>query len=502
MTIPIYQNEFDDGIAEAIKSSASIAYVAEAKPYQPSDSVIAKFASLEHPTLAKAGENDWDLFWLNSILVSVGWNKNDDVFDAGETYAARNSPVHKQFNYMHNERDIIGHMTASIVLDSNGNVIPDDVQTVPKTFDIAVASVLYAQWGDPELQERMDKIIAGIAEDKWFVSMECLFRGFDYAIITPEGEHKILARTEASSFLTKHLRIYGGSGEYEGNRLGRMLRNFTFSGKGLVDNPANPNSIIFNETSLFEASSASIDSPEININLQNNNHGENIMDPVNDTVNQLKSDLAKADQRFEKLTEKFDRMVEEAQASEKAKFEQTIAGLQVDVEDLTAKVDEAKATTVAKEQAIAELEKELKAVKAEKDELAETLAKSEADKVKAVRVGQLVEVGASTEEAEALVERWADSSDEQFADVVSLTQAKFPPEKDEDKDKKDKKDAKASDEDEDGASAADLDKAEVEDDDAAALAAAAVSETEELHESALAWTQTFLSGGDTDNDNN
>lgn len=502
MTIPVYQSEFDDGLAEAIKSSASIAYTTQAKPYKPSESLIEKINSLKHPALAKADNNDWDLFWLNSILVSVGWNKNDDVFDAGETFAARNSPIHKQFNFMHNEKDIIGHMTASIVLDSKGEVIPDSVDTVPTTFDIAVASVLYAQWGDPELQERMDKIIAGIANDEWFVSMECLFRGFDYAVVTPEGENKILPRTEASAFLTKHLRIYGGTGEYEGNKLGRMLRNFTFSGKGLVDNPANPNSIIFNDVDPFDTSKGS-NNVDTKINLSH--IGERKMADNNDAaVAKANSDLAKAEQRLEKLNDKFEKMVEAAQTSEKAKVEKQIAGLEVDIEDLTKKLDESKASEAGKDEVVAQLEKEFKTLKAEKEELEVTVAKVKADKVKAVRVSQLVEVGSSVEEAEALVERWVDSSDDQFADVVELTKSKFDFDKKDDKDDKKKKDAKASDEDDkaDEAAAADLDDAEVDDEDEAALAAASVNEADELHESCVAWTSSFLSGSDTDNDNN
>jgi hypothetical protein len=503
MTIPVYQSEFDDGLAEAIKSSASIAYTAEAKPYTPSASLIEKINSLKHPAQAKADSNDWDLFWLNSILVSVGWNKNDDVFDAGETFAARNSPVHKQFNFMHNEKDIIGHMTASIVLDSKGNVIPDSVDTVPTTFDIAVASVLYAQWGDPELQERMDKIIAGIAENKWFVSMECLFRGFDYAVVTPEGKNEIVPRTEASAFLTKHLRIYGGTGEYEGNKLGRMLRNFTFSGKGLVDNPANPNSIIFNGVSPFEVTKGASD-VKTTINFPSYSGEQNMSDINAQAVAEAKADTAKAEQRLEKLNDKFEKMVEAAQLAEKTKVEKQIAGLEVDVEDLEKSLAEAKAANVAKDEAVAQLEKEFKALKAEKEELETTIAKAEADKAAALRVTQLVEVGSSVEEAEALVERWADSSDEQFADVVEFTKSKFDFNKKDDKDdKKEKKDAKASDEDDkaDEAAAADLESAKVDDEDEAALAAASTNEADDLHQSCVAWTESFLGGSDTDNDN-
>ena len=47
-----------------------------------------------------------------------------------------------------------------------------------------------------------------------------------------KGTHcKIVPRSEQTSFLTKYLRSYGGSGEYDGARIYRVLRDFTFSGK-------------------------------------------------------------------------------------------------------------------------------------------------------------------------------------------------------------------------------------------------------------------------------
>ena len=79
--------------------------------------------------------------------------------------------------------------------------------------------------------------------------MECLFAGFDYALVDPDGNHKVLSRDEQSAFLTKHLRAYGGTGKYEGYTIGRALRNISFSGKGLVAKPANPRSIIINNNS-------------------------------------------------------------------------------------------------------------------------------------------------------------------------------------------------------------------------------------------------------------
>ena len=77
----------------------------------------------------------------------------------------------------------------------------------------------------------MKKIIAEIEEGKWYVSMECLFAGFDYALIGEEGSAKVLARDEESAFLTKHLRAYGGTGEYQGYKVGRALEIYLFQVK-------------------------------------------------------------------------------------------------------------------------------------------------------------------------------------------------------------------------------------------------------------------------------
>ena len=51
--------------------------------------------------------------------------------------------------------------------------------------------------------------------------------------------------------MSKHLRAYGGTGKYEGYTVGRLLRNISFSGKGLVSKPANPRSVILNDSKSF-----------------------------------------------------------------------------------------------------------------------------------------------------------------------------------------------------------------------------------------------------------
>ena len=85
--------------------------------------------------------------------------------------------------------------------------------------------------------------------------MECFFKGFDYGLFNSEtGEYKVLARNEETAFLTKYLRAYGGDGKHQNYKLGRVLRNITFSGKGFVDKPANPDSVIFTKNDFSKIS--------------------------------------------------------------------------------------------------------------------------------------------------------------------------------------------------------------------------------------------------------
>ena len=271
----IFEREILDGIGEKVKSSARVSL--EAKILLDSD--------YDHPSkediqktiagFGKSNPDQIDLYYLNSVLVSTGWNKNDDVFDPAEVWAAKDTPIDKQFNYMHNEGDIIGHITGSIVVDRNGVKIEFEEQ--PSEFDIITSAVIYKSWSNAELRNRMNTLIQEIDEGKWAVSMECLFSDFDYSVISPNGEMKVVARNEESAFLTKHLRVYGGKGQWEEFKIGRLLRNISFSGKGLVNQPANPRSIILDSSDdVFEqeikpliieefamSDTASVTSPEL-----------------------------------------------------------------------------------------------------------------------------------------------------------------------------------------------------------------------------------------------
>lgn len=436
MTIKIYQKEIDDDIGELVKSTASVAYCSEAKintaAIETAKDVISDPGILEK--IMAENKDQIDLHYIESVLVSCGWNKNDDVFLAQSTWDARNTPEDKQFNFMHDENDIIGHITGSYVLTKDGKAVADGAE-MPEDFDIITQAVLYNSWTDEENRERMQKIISEIQEGKWFVSMECLFSGFDYALQGPNGESKLLARGEDSAFLTKHLRAYGGTGEYEGYKIGRALSNIAFSGKGLVSRPANPRSVILNSKSTAQ------------FNVQEMNSNLSIVGDFNmsDTtllekqLAEVQADLANAKAENEAIKVK----IEEAKDKE---FASTIEAFETESEQSKAKIDELNELIKSTQARVAELEDQLSTSQTDLAEAIQTVAAMEQKEKTEKRKAALIEAGISEEDVEESLTSFDALGDEAFDSVVALMKKKaaWPPEQDEDKKgKKGKKDEDA-----------------------------------------------------------
>ena len=410
--IKIFQNEINDGIGELVKSTASVAYCSEASVR--TNITEAEAVNTVEKIVAE-NKDQIDLYYLESVLVSCGWNKNDDVFQAEPTWAARNTPEDKQFNFMHDENDIIGHITGSYVLTKDGKAVADN-DPMPEDFDIITQAVLYNSWTNSENRERMDNIIAEIEEGKWYVSMECLFAGFDYALTNADGDKKILARDEESSFLTKHLRSYGGSGEYEGYKLGRALSNIAFSGKGLVSKPANPRSVILKSVAFNLDDNSDFNIGEFNMS---DNLLEKQLEEVRAELNTAKSENEAIKAKIEEVKDK----------------------------ELASKVEAFEAEIQEKDSSIAELEESIKSTQARVAELEDFLAKSQEDLSVAMknmddmkkkekmekRKAALVEAGFDQEDVDAAIVAFDGLEDEAFDSVVAMYGKK--PKADKDKEK-------------------------------------------------------------------
>ena len=437
MNIPIYKAEIQDGLADAIKANASIAYVSPVSTYIPSRKQEEAAKVIAYNFKAEADNKDqFDLYYINSVLVSTGCNKNDDVFDLRETWAARKSPEDKQFNFMHDETDIIGHITSNIVVDQTGNVIPDEAQseTLPDKFDIITSSVLYNSWTDPKLSARMEKLIAEIEEGKWFVSMEALFNGFDFAIVDPQGNNKTIARNEESAFLTKYLRVYGGEGEYEGHKIGRLLRNITFSGKGLVSNPANPRSVIITDADPFLTS-------EAYAFTQSSLRENQMSDMLEKQVADLKAELVEAKSASEALKAEISSQKDEEFKTKIEAFEAAVAEKEAIIVQLNETVEANTAKTAELEESLAAVQTELEAAQAQ-------ILAHEAEVKAAARKALLAEAGFDEEEAEEALAKFAEVSDELFEEFAGYMKkkAKFPPKKDDEEDEEKDDEVEASEE--------------------------------------------------------
>jgi len=414
--INIYQKEVDDGIGDLVKSTASVAYCSEATLGDALFTIeAAKDIISDKEILSKVvaeNQDQIDLHYIESVLVSTGWNKNDDVFRPEQTWAARNTPEDKQFNFMHDENDIIGHITGSYVLTKDGKAIADDDSDRPDEFDIITQAVLYNSWTEPENMQRMEKIISEIKDGKWYVSMECLFAGFDYALTGEDGSAKILARNEESAFLTKHLRAYGGDGVYQGYKLGRALSNISFSGKGLVAKPANPRSVILNSKST-----AQFNVTESNSQLTIGDFNMSDTSLLEKQLEDVQSQLQAAQAENEAIKAK----IEEAKDKE---FASQVEAYEAKADESKATIDELNETIKSTQARVAELEDSLTT---SQNELAEAMKEMDEMKKKEAmmkRKASLVEAGFEEEEIEESLSNFDGLGDEAFEAVVALMKKK------------------------------------------------------------------------------
>lgn len=431
----IFEQEVADGLEEKIKASAAFSYASVAVPCSTAPQKIKHIKSL-------ASYDDSDLYYVQSILVSSSWNKNDDIFDKSEVWLARNTPEDKPTNLEHDESVIIGHIISNWPITEEGILIDENtpIENLPNKYHILTGSVIYKGFSQPELKERSNKLIAEIEEGNKYVSMECFFNGFDYGLVDKAtGEYKTLARNAETAYLTKYLRSYGGSGEHQNYKIGRVLRNITFSGKGYVNKPANPDSIIFNKELIPEASKifvektddlskAGVSNDQLTQEVENNTMNLDL-EPVMTEVAEIKAKLEALQgisEAFTAATTLKDKTIE-LEGTIKA-HEEKIAELTSALELATSEKEEA-----AKKKSEEEMtkEEEMKKVKSELDAANEVIAgyKSKEEEMakkekKMKRMASLVEAGVDNETAASTIEKFEGLDDEAFAAMTAIFAAK------------------------------------------------------------------------------
>lgn len=416
----IFKQEIEDGLEHAIKASASITFASLAEPCETNYSKINKneFKSL-------ASYEDKDLYYVQSILVSSSWNRNDDIFDKAEVWTAKNTPEDKPTNLDHDENLIIGHIVSNFPILEDGKLIDPDteIDDLPNKFHILTGSVIYRAFSIPELRDRAEKLIAEIESGQKYVSMECLFRGFDYGIMDSNGSYRVLARNDETAYLTKYLRAYGGMGEHQNYKIGRVLRQITFTGKGFVDKPANPDSIIFSKNLMNQEKNNESEKQGVSISQSNLKVETNTMS-LEKEVAEIKSTLDSLVTATETkvITDELQNTIK-AQESTIAEKEEAIKALEAEKSALAGSAEEYQKKA----------EEEYKKMKAELDAANETIAAykmKEADMMKKEkkmkRMASLVELGATAEIADSTTDKFESLDDESFEAMTSLLAATKP----------------------------------------------------------------------------
>ncbi len=415
----IYDVEKRDGLSESLCGDnglgvATITAKVKRASFSNFDKMIAslKDTSANMSTIEDLiGEDQPDLALIVSILASVGWNLNDDIFIPAELWAARGSAKHKPMNHMHNDSVILGHIVESHAIDKFGHKITlDENDSIPEEFDVEVAGVLYKAL--PARKDLIEDILSKANDGEMFVSMECWFPDFSYGFIDEDtGMTKIVERNESTAFLTKHLKIFNGTGEFQGNKVGRVLKDFVFGGQGFVSEPANPESVIkvaanktaankgFEEVALTDISKGGVDSMD-------QKEIEAIQNKLKDAEDKLEKSKAENSDIQTQLDEIKDK-----------DLDTKVGALQAKVDELTDQVTEARSQTEAVQKEKVDLQKKLDETVSDADKSKAELEKIQKSITANERLAKLSEVR-DIEDKEKTLADLAEMSDETFEIVV------------------------------------------------------------------------------------
>lgn len=298
-----------------------------------------------------------DLMFMQSVLVTTGENKNEDVFLPQEMWDARLTPAYKPVDWEHNTgRELTQEEQAQnpgkVVIDNqtigvmyNAYVVDDDHQRIdesktfasdfeiPSHFHIIDEAVIWKSLY-PQTAARIER---DATEGKLFVSMEAWFTDYDYLV----GD-KVVARNEETAFLDDSLRANGGAGTFGKSRVRRVLRNITFGGKGIVARPANEPSVIKSITHEPMCASANHNEAIANnvlYDIRNTKASEPRRDSRMSKVAENNAQVASASVPLEQFTKAHDELAElrvesKSKDAEITKANETIAELEGQVENI------------------------------------------------------------------------------------------------------------------------------------------------------------------------
>lgn len=186
-----------------------------------------------------------DVLFFSGIFVSSGENLNKAYFLPSELVKSFGTIANKPLDLEHKEVEIVGHIYSAAFADKTGAKIEvsqlkemasSEVEKLE--LDVVIAGILY--------KNRFPELADEVKNNKWKLSMETYYEDFDVKV-----GNTILSRKEAEalgiateSVLGKMAKLLKQGKEIAKGSITRVLRGMVFSGCGLVQNPANPRSVI------------------------------------------------------------------------------------------------------------------------------------------------------------------------------------------------------------------------------------------------------------------
>ena len=382
-----------------------------------------------------------DLLYFKAVYATCGFNLNDDVFVNDEFWKARFSPVLKPTNWQHKDKDILGVIYAVEAQYLDGTPIDVEIENFPTDdFELVVYGVIYKY----TFAERAAEIEERSKNGELYVSMETWFDDFAFALLDEkESSIQIVERNATTASLDKYLRCAGGAGQYNGKRIGRVLKGMTFGGMGIVDQPANPRS-----GGTVHASEDGIDNNQIDLEI--NLMPEEIKEAVKaelaerakaERLVSLEAEVATLTEQNKTVAENLERAAENAKREADAKdisnailarlgaeLDTAIAGVEIaEVEEAESEEDKliAKLAWIVKASDVsAELEalktelEELRTFKAEVDAAKAEAEKAERTEARTAEIKELLGDDVEDETLEAVVAKVLDLDDEAYAEKV------------------------------------------------------------------------------------
>lgn len=192
-------------------------------------------------------EKQMDLGYFSAVLVSTGTNLNSAHFLGSELLAAADTVNNKALDVEHIEDEIIGHIYSSAFVDKDHN--PLDLQELAsnevafldkKDMHIHIGCIMY--------RDRFKDLYEDVAGNKYKVSMECYYKDFDIkvgdTIIPKQAAAACGININDEASYGRSAKVVKDGKEIASGTLARVLRGICFSGVGIVENPANPDSVI------------------------------------------------------------------------------------------------------------------------------------------------------------------------------------------------------------------------------------------------------------------